>query len=563
MRANSGSSSTTRISRPGLVRWRRSSSTSPGRQTSMAAVCRVAWRRRGRRHVTASRRAPRAVPVPAAPAARRSVNVLPAPTSLRTVIVAAETMRQLERDREAQPGAAVLPVRAAVGLAERLEDDVELVGLDAGAGVRHVEREPAVLGADAQRDDAGVGELEGVRQQVGEHLLEPLRVGPQRRRRCRVDVDREREPLVGRDRIERPAHGVDERRERHRFDLHGNGAGLDLREVEDVVDQREQRVAGGVDRLGVAHLVVGQPLALVVREQLRQDERAVQRRPQLVRHVREELRLVAVRALRLALARRQRSCLLLERVRVALELRVGRLELRLLLFEPGLRGLESRAVLLQLLVGDPQLLLLRLQLLGLALCRLQQQPQLVAVVDRPDGDGDGVARAVEQRQRPRIRVMEHADLHHALHLPVDDQRRDDQVSRPGGAERRAHREERVVQIAEDDRLLSARGLADEPFAEAEALGQVGVGPEPHRRGQRQARPVGRVDRTSRRVERAAPRPSRSDSRFRPATARPATAAGRRSAPGGSTLPPRAVRAWRAAFAPESRSPRSPRRHTRG
>ena len=34
-------------------------------------------------------------------------------------------------------------------------------------------------------------------------------------------------------------------------------AGLDLREVEDVVDDREQRVAGGLDRVGVVALLVG------------------------------------------------------------------------------------------------------------------------------------------------------------------------------------------------------------------------------------------------------------------------------------------------------------------
>ena len=42
--------------------------------------------------------------------------------------------------------------------------------------------------------------------------------------------------------------------ERLRLEL--DPAGLDLREVEDVVDDREQRVAGRPDRLGVVALLV-------------------------------------------------------------------------------------------------------------------------------------------------------------------------------------------------------------------------------------------------------------------------------------------------------------------
>ena len=92
------------------------------------------------RPVGAARRVPgrqwraRASPcAPAAPAQRerqRSVNVLPAPTRSSTRSSPPSSPPARARST-AQPGAAVLALRAAVGLPERLEDDVELVARDA------------------------------------------------------------------------------------------------------------------------------------------------------------------------------------------------------------------------------------------------------------------------------------------------------------------------------------------------------------------------------------------------------------------------------------------------
>ena len=72
-------------------------------------------------------------------------------------------------------------MRAAVGLAEGFENDLELVRRDADAGVADLERtwsEPC--GPTRRMTTAGFGELEGVGQQVGEDLLQPLPVGRDR-----------------------------------------------------------------------------------------------------------------------------------------------------------------------------------------------------------------------------------------------------------------------------------------------------------------------------------------------------------------------------------------------
>ena len=64
---------------------------------------------------------------------------------------------------------------------------------------------------------------------------------------------------------------------------------LDLREVEDVIDESQQIVAGRLDRLSVTHLFLGQPSGVIVREELCEDQERVQGRPEFVRHVRQEI----------------------------------------------------------------------------------------------------------------------------------------------------------------------------------------------------------------------------------------------------------------------------------
>ena len=77
--------------------------------------------------------------------------------------------------------------------------------------------------------------------------------------------------------------------------------GLDLREVEDVVDQGEQVVGGREDVADVLLLLLVQVAEELLAQDLREAHDRVERRPQLVRHVGEELRLVPARRLQLAI----------------------------------------------------------------------------------------------------------------------------------------------------------------------------------------------------------------------------------------------------------------------
>ena len=145
---------------------------------------------------------------------------------------------------------------------------------------------------------AGGRELHGVREQVEDHLPDPALV-------ARDDVDlrvrRERDPYA----VLRRALAHHRRRrarallQRERRDLELDLPCLDLRQVEHVVDEREQVVPRGEDVVEVLRLLLvdlaGHPLA----QHLREADDRVQRRPQLVRHVGQEVRLVLARRLEL------------------------------------------------------------------------------------------------------------------------------------------------------------------------------------------------------------------------------------------------------------------------
>ena len=123
--------------------------------------------------------------------------------------LAAEEPGDLPADREAEAGAAVLAAGAGVGLLEGLEDDAVLVRGDADAGVADGEGDHGAGGVEdlvvrvppaggerrLERHRPPLGELEGVGEQVLEHLLQPLAVGLERGRQRRVDVDLELETL--------------------------------------------------------------------------------------------------------------------------------------------------------------------------------------------------------------------------------------------------------------------------------------------------------------------------------------------------------------------------------
>ncbi len=268
-------------------------------------------------------------------------------------------------DRQAQSGAPVTAAGTAVGLFEGTEHAIELARGNPDAGVAHAQRH-AGNGADhrllrQQLDLALVRELECVGEQVRQDLRQARAVGPQLPRRVGLDAHRELQSLLAGQRAEAFQQGVQAGADVDGLQRDSHLAGLDLRQIENVVDQAQEAAAAvvhdpcGFDLLGIeiAFRVVGQ--------HLRQDQHRVQRRAQLVRHVGEELALVAAGLLEVAglsfqidagrfqlvLAHAQRAGLLLER-------RVGDPQLLGLGAQLFLRGAQPAPLVFQLLAARAQ-----------------------------------------------------------------------------------------------------------------------------------------------------------------------------------------------------------------
>ena len=124
---------------------------------------------------------------------------------------AAHQLDQLAADAQPEPGAAVLARGRGVGLGERLEQPLGLLGVDADPGVGDLEAHAAPARArlalgDAHGDLALRGELDRVADQVGEHLLEAEAVAHHVQPRLALDERAQVEAL--------PARGLGEQLDR-------------------------------------------------------------------------------------------------------------------------------------------------------------------------------------------------------------------------------------------------------------------------------------------------------------------------------------------------------------
>ena len=99
-------------------------------------------------------------------------------------------------------------------------------------------------------------------------------------------------PVPRSERPDRRHHVLDEGRDRERLEVQLHLARLDLRQVQDVVDQGEQVLARPENPLVRLDLVLLAERPRVLEEHLGDADDGVHRRPQLVAHVGEELRLV-------------------------------------------------------------------------------------------------------------------------------------------------------------------------------------------------------------------------------------------------------------------------------
>ncbi len=214
----------------------------------------------------------------------------------------AQQSHQPLRDGQTEPGAAEAARGRSVDLAEGLEQPIHPVGGDADAGVAHEEAQPdpRVVGRaehlDAHNHLAALGELHGVTREVHEDLSHARHIAEHDGRGAVIEVAQELQILLRNARSDHIKDRLKAVLERKRLALQLQLAGLDLRVVEDVVDDFQQRIAGLPDRLGQLLLLAGQRGA---QEQSAHADHGVEGRADLVAHVGEEIRLRHRRGLRL------------------------------------------------------------------------------------------------------------------------------------------------------------------------------------------------------------------------------------------------------------------------
>src|SRR5207342_660152 len=179
--------------------------------------------------------------------------------------------------------ATIFAAGGAVGLLKRLEDQLLFVLRNADTGIadRNFDRlielaehrvawAPALGGSPHGHGDATLRrEFERVRKQVEDNLLEPLLVGADRQWQGFVEIDLESQALFRRQLAEGTLHVLLEAGHRHVADLDRDGAGLDLGQVENVVDEIEQVGARAMYGARKLDLLVAEVALLVVGQQFR------------------------------------------------------------------------------------------------------------------------------------------------------------------------------------------------------------------------------------------------------------------------------------------------------
>ena len=194
-------------------------------------------------------------------------------------------------DGQSQTCAAVLPCGGHVRLFERLEKRFEFVLCDSDAGVAHreVQQQVAVLlrfRFNTDDDLAGCRELDGVAEQVGQHLPQSTGVTLQHVGNRRINKAGQFQIFPLRPQCLSP-HGVAHRVVQPEVDLLKlQHAGFDFGEVQNVVDYRQQRFGRIDDRAEIVTLNV---VEIGFEHEFRQPHDGIHGRANFVAHVGEEL----------------------------------------------------------------------------------------------------------------------------------------------------------------------------------------------------------------------------------------------------------------------------------
>src|SRR5580700_1214952 len=146
----------------------------------------------------------------------------------------------------------------------------------------------ALRRGNRQPDASNLGKLKRIRQQVFQYLLQTLRIRDHTPRQVRIGLYLKSQVPVLRFVAEWPFQRIQHSSEEYFVRFHRDRSRLDLREIENIRDQVQQVCAGAMDGARELHLLWRQVPVRVIAELLAQHQDAVERCPQLVRHVGQE-----------------------------------------------------------------------------------------------------------------------------------------------------------------------------------------------------------------------------------------------------------------------------------
>jgi len=215
------------------------------------------------------------------------------PLCARRADRAAHHLRKLLRDGKPQPRAAVLTRRRGVRLTELREEQSHLLLGDPYPRIAHREAEQRVAVALFHQRDSRlhfpfVRELHRVAHEVGEDLPQTPRIAAKQHGNVRIDAAQQLDPLLLGAHRQRQDKVVHEAGQIEVEDLEVELSGLYLGEVQNIVDEREERFRADPDDLGIPPLLLGQ---VRIEQQTGHPDDAVHGRADLVAHVCEEFAL--------------------------------------------------------------------------------------------------------------------------------------------------------------------------------------------------------------------------------------------------------------------------------
>jgi len=206
----------------------------------------------------------------------------------------AHALDEAPRNGEPEAAAAMLARDRIVALLEIVKDRLAPIERHARSRVGNGNGERAAFPRDPQTDPAAPGEFDRIARNIEQDLPQARRVSHHLRGHIGRDEARNLQPFRMSARRQQLDDTFHQRRDRKRLADDVELARLDTREIEQVFDQRAERLARGADRLDIAFLLIINGSGS---QQIGHAENAIQRRADLMTDGREKARLRLARRL--------------------------------------------------------------------------------------------------------------------------------------------------------------------------------------------------------------------------------------------------------------------------